>query len=63
MFSILRQRWIPKFRQIAKVDFPVHACLLRGVSFLACISHQLPTAADDASYPEVFSHLGVLNVQ
>ena len=29
---------------------------------LACISHQLPTAADDASYPDVFSHLGVLDV-
>jgi len=29
---------------------------------LARSSHQLSTAADDASYPDVFSHFGVLNV-
>jgi len=27
----------------------------------ACISHRLSTAADNASYPAVFSHLGVLS--
>ena len=33
---------------------------VRGL--LTCLPHQLPTAADDASYSDVFSHLEVLNV-
>ena len=36
--------------------------IARVVLGLARTSHQLSTAADDASYPDVFSLLGVLNV-